>query len=459
MKPSIKYNNEIINCSSELIKIPSYEGTESEGHPFGEDVSRALNYCLDLCENLGFKTKNYNNYYGYGEIGSGDELIGILVHLDVVPEGNDWSVDPYGGEIIDGKLYGRGAIDNKGPAIASIFAMKNILDNHKDLNKRIRIIFGTNEETGWKGIQEYVKLEEHPHLSIVPDADFPVIHGEKGIINISVKKNFSDFVDDDGIIVHEIIGGERSNMVPDFCQAKISSKIQIDNILSAYNNEKNCKITMENLDADTIILKSYGKSAHGSTPYEGINSIANLLGFLSVIDLQIGDNANFIRRISHFIGTETDGDSLGVKLNDKYGNLTLNLGTIKLDQVSAEVKIDIRSPITLNTDDVINKIKDTLSPLGLDVENTSLSKAKFISEDDPLIVKLMDVYRSHTNDNSKPITIGGGTYARAFEKAVAFGPLLPGAPELAHQKDEYISVDDLTLIADIYYDALKELLV
>lgn len=458
MKPSIEYKNEIINCSSELIKIPSYEGLAEEGHPFGKDVSRALNYCLDLCDKLGFKTKNHDNYYGFAEIGQGEEMIGILVHLDVVPEGKDWSVEPYGGLVKDGKLYGRGAIDNKGPAISSIFAMKKLLDDTPNLNKRIRIIFGTNEETGWAGIDKYVSLEEHPTVSIVPDADFPVIHGEKGIIDLTIKNTFTDFVPDQGIKVHSIQGGERSNMVPDFCRAIISSNIEINHILQAYNTEKNSDIKLIENEDGKLTLNSYGKSAHGSTPEEGVNSIGNLLGFLSLIDLQVGDLTNFIRHISHFIGTETDGESLGVKLKDQYGQLTLNLGTIDLDSEKGNVKINIRSPLTLSMDDVISKISDEFNHFGLEVETTSTAKPKFIPEDDPLIETLMSVYKKHTGDDSKPFTIGGGTYARAFDKAVAFGPLLPGTPELAHQKDEYISVDDLTLIADIYYDALKELL-
>jgi len=453
------YTEQIVKSTQEIIRIKSTEDLSSKEYPFGEGVQKSLEYALNLCKNLGFKTKNVDNYAGYGEIGSGEEMVGILVHLDVVPEGDGWTFPPYSGTINDGKIYGRGSIDDKGPAIAAIYGMKAILDSSVQLTKRVRIIFGTNEETNWQGISYYLKNEETPTLGFTPDAEFPVIHGEKGILKLTVKKNFKDKVNDGGIEIIKLSGGLRSNMVPEYAFCQLKSNSSFEHILNAYNEDFNGGLTLENLGDGNFKVNAYGKSAHGSTPENGKNSISHLLSFLNHLDLQIGDQANLIRFAANKIGLETNGVSLDCNFSDEEsGNLTLNLGTIDMDHDCGKYEIDIRYPVTTKLDDIICNFKSHMASYkDLELEISSHQAPLYTPKEDPLVKSLMKVYKEYTGDDTDPITIGGGTYARSAKNLVAFGCGFPGKPELAHQKDECVEISDLILSAKIFAAAIYEL--
>ncbi|MCG0276560.1 MAG: Sapep family Mn(2+)-dependent dipeptidase, partial [Thermosediminibacteraceae bacterium] len=182
IEKAIKLNEEpLIKSVCEIIKIRSVEDAPAPGKPFGEGVARALEYALDLSRSFGFRTKNLDNYIGWAEWGEGAEMVGILVHLDVVPEGSGWTYPPFGGEIHDGKIYGRGAVDNKGPAMAALYALKTLKDAGVKFKRRVRVIFGTNEESGMKCIKYYLEHDEEPTMAFSPDAEYPIINGEKGI--------------------------------------------------------------------------------------------------------------------------------------------------------------------------------------------------------------------------------------------------------------------------------------
>ena len=205
---------DIIKTTQELIKIPSvYSKSNDKEKPFGENVNSALEYILDLGKKLGFRTKNIDGYCGYIEFGEGSELLGIIGHLDVVPEGTGWTFPPFSGTISDGKIFGRGAIDDKGPVVSSLYAMKAVMDNYK-LNKRVRLIIGLNEENDWKCIDYYKSHEEAPTVSFSPDADFPCIYAEKSILSCYIKENYKN----NKIKIRDIdCNNNALNVVPKFC--------------------------------------------------------------------------------------------------------------------------------------------------------------------------------------------------------------------------------------------------
>jgi len=285
-KTIAEMQNEMVTSMQDILKFPSLEGEKDGDMPFGKDVHDCLIYTLGLADKLGFRTKNVDNYAGYAEIGQGEEMVGILVHLDVVPEGEGWDFDPYGGIIDDGKIYGRGTLDDKGPAIATLYAMKAILDSGETLNRRVRIIFGLNEETGWAGINYYLQHEETPTLAFTPDADFPACHGEKGITVFELTKDFKELLNDGGVEVISITGGNAPNMVPDWAEAKIIESYPIDSMLKAYMTDRGGNLSLEKKDGITTI-HSKGISAHGSTPEAGENAISYLMDFINVLDLQL----------------------------------------------------------------------------------------------------------------------------------------------------------------------------
>ena len=456
----------LISNTQQLIRIKSTEEEPTENMPFGQGVQASLEFTLNLCESLGFQTKNLNNQVGYAEIGSGEDLIGILAHLDVVPAGDPstWDHPPYAAVIEDGKIYGRGAIDDKGPAMAAIYAMKAVLDSDIPLNKRIRIIFGLNEETHWKSINYYLKNAEIPSLAFTPDADFPVIHGEKGILVFNMNATFQETLDDGGIEILSISGGNRPNMVPDFAEATLIENKPFKHILETYSEAKNIKIDYKKND-DYVKIKVHGVSSHGAKPETGVNAITHLLDLLNLFDLQIGDLTNFIRFFSKHIGTEINGENIGCHLSDDLsGPLTFNVGTITCDQEHLRLGINVRYPITHTSHDVYNGINEILDKTVynhrgyITLEKKDHMGPIYFEKDHHLIKALMKVYKKHTGDTSEPLTIGGGTYARSMPNAVAFGPLLKHREETAHQANEHIYIEDLILATKIYADALAALL-
>lgn len=447
----------LIQTLQALIQIKSVKSDPVGNMPFGEGIQASLDYVLSLGASMGFRTKNVDNYAGYIEFGEGKDLLGILCHLDVVPEGDGWSHGPYSGDVIDGKLYGRGTLDNKGPAIASLFAMKALRDSGFVPNKRIRLILGTNEESGSACMDYYLKHEETPTVAFSPDADFPVIHGEMGIIVFDLEMSFIDFDPDDGIEILSLKGGNAPNMVPDYAEAKIIETKPIKEIVDAFNQTRGANIEYIKDDHYTW-LKSHGVSAHGSTPGKGVNAISQLLTLLDLLDIQIGDQSNFVRFLANRIGMAYDGKAMGVGFDDEFNALVLNLGVIDISKDHGKATINIRYPITLKESKVKTALDSTTRGTGIEIRSWHCAPPLFFPPSHPLVKTLMDVYKEKTGDtNAKPITIGGGTYARSIPNAVAFGALFPGAVDTMHQKDEYIVIEDLMKMTDIFAEAILRL--
>ncbi len=456
--------NDIVKTTQELIKIKSVEAESEPGAPFGRDMRSCLDKALNICEAMGFKVKNFDGYAGHAEYGEGDETVGILVHLDVVPEGSDWSVEPYGGEVKDGKLFGRGAIDNKGPAAAAIYALKAVKEAGEKFNKKVRIIFGCDEESGrWECMKHYFKHETMPDCGFSPDADFPIINSEMGIIIFNLKKSFPKPEETccGGLKVKYVKGGNRPNMVPDYCEALLEMKKDFTDRIAKtiqYCNDKfNFKIEAD-FEGEKCYVKSFGISAHGSTPEKGINAISQMIKFLCSLPLCVNEQTALINFIDKNIGSETNGHSFGLDMKDDVsGSLVFNFGIFDLDEENANIGVNIRYPVTKTKDEVYERLRRKIEGTGMELIEGPEKAPLYVPADNFLVQKLQKVYEEVTGLKGSLISIGGGTYARAIKNAVAFGPLFPGRPELAHQKDEYIDVDDLIKCTKIYAEAIYEL--
>jgi succinyl-diaminopimelate desuccinylase len=444
----------LIKATQEIIRIKSVKSDPQPGMPFGPGPAAALKYALDLAESFGFETKNLDNYAGWAQWGQGEEMIGVLAHLDVVPEGSDWTYPPYGGEIHDGKIYGRGAIDDKGPAMAALFALKALRDSGIKPRRRVRVIFGTDEESGSQCMEYYKKHDELPTMGFSPDADFPIINAEKGILTFEFNTKFQD-APETGIEVVSLQGGHRPNMVPDFAKAELKGdKTAIIRAVEAARTD-GANFSIED-KGDTMEVNSIGVSAHGSTPEEGKNAVMHLAQLLSTLDLA-PSQGDFIKFLDKFIGLDTSGLELGINLYDeKSGALTLNVGIANMDRESASVVVNIRYPISFRGEDILQKIREN-TPESISVVLKGDDKPHYVPEDNPMIQKLKSAYEEVTGEKAYCISIGGGTYARLFENCVAFGPSFPGDPELAHQRDEYIEVDGLIKNLWIYAKVLEYL--
>lgn len=424
------YRDKLIKSTQELVSIPSVKGEPLEGKPFGEEVNRALEYVLDLGEKLGFLVGNVDGYAGFIEFGQGSETFAILAHLDVVPEGSGWTYPPYGGEIHNDRIYGRGAIDDKGPALAALYAMKAVMESEVLVNKKVRLILGTDEESGWADMDYYFKNQPMPDFGVTPDASYPVIYAEKGILHIELYKEFNDHNEKKSSIL-TIKGGSRANMVPDLCTCELKGKEPL---------------TFE------------GVSAHGSNPSEGINAVIKALRVVE--EKGLGDNSldGFVLDILRFIGEDTTGEKLGINYSDEVsGDLTLNLGVLDINAERGKATIDIRYPVKYTQEEILGKIEESLEGTGINIRVVHGQKPLYIPKDHFLVKTLTRVFKEQTGQELEPLAIGGGTYARALDTGVAFGAGFPGKEGLAHQKDEYIEIEDLVLNAKIYAHAIAEL--
>ncbi len=416
----------MITALQGLLSIPSVTGvpavTDENGvtYPYGIATYEALNYTLAHCKAQGFRTKNCDNLLGYAEIGTGEELIGILAHLDVVPAGEGWDYPPFGGTIADGVLYGRGTLDDKGPIIAVISAMKRLLDSGRPIDKRIRLILGCQEESGeWEDIHHYKSTEELPAYGFTPDADFPAIYGEKGILSLGVEYPL------EGSGLTNVSGGLAVNMVADYAKAEtVTGKL----------------------------VEEHGVSAHGSMPEDGVNAIAKVME-------QLVDESDFAKFYMEKIGYTTDGSRISCQYSDQAsGPLTFNVGTIRTENSRIVMEVDIRYPVSIQPEEIVVALEGELHPVGGSVAVQSQKNPVFLDRDSKVIQALMGAYQQVTGQMEPPIVIGGGTYARAMDNIVAFGPVFPGHPCTEHQKNEGISLEDLYAAEEIYYQALNNLL-
>ena len=458
----VDMKDEIIQGVAESVRIKSVKSEKKEGMPFGEGVNQALEHALDLSKKLGFKVKNIDNMVGYAEFGEGEEMVAVLGHLDVVPEGDGWTHLPYDAKIHEGNLYGRGTLDNKGPIIGALFALKAIKDLELPLKRRVRIIFGTNEESGSKGVQHYNKTEEAPVAGFTPDAEYPIINAEKGIVTCTFKKHLSTRNENESVSIVSMTGGTVPNVVPEYAEAIIYSskhdKLYFMEKAKGLSKKGMCSIEIEDLHEDNQWkIKVYGVSAHGSTPENGKNAISGLIHFLSELNLSV-ELIEFVRFINEKISHETDGKRLGINLQDDVsGKLTFNLGTIKGNSEEISVGVNIRYPVTKKYNDFMLRLTDEMLSVGLKADNIKHKEPLFMDPNTELIKKLQKVYKEKTGNEPKLLAIGGGTYAKSMDNIVAFGPIFPGEPNVIHQPDEHITVDNLIKNTQIMAAAIYEL--
>lgn len=456
--------NEIILETQKLIQIPSvYSKSDNPSHPFGENANKALEYILDLGKKLGFRTKNIDGYCGYIEFGKGDKLVGIIGHLDVVPEGDNWTFPPFSGTISDNKIFGRGSIDDKGPVIASLYAMKTVMDDCK-IDKRVRLILGLNEENDWECIKYYKEHEEWPTIGFSPDADFPCIYAEKGIISTYLSIDYSQFEKQDIILENIDCNNNAINVVPKICSCvlKINNKnissSEFINNLKKIISEQNSEIDIYKIDEQRIKLTSHGIQAHAAHPDLGVNSISRLVIILDKIFKTYNINIPIFDFFNKYINIQYDGTDLGISCEDESGKLTLNVGKIELNNHVLKIGMNLRVPIKTKLTDIEKIIQKQLSAYGnIKLFITVKKEPLYVPKDSYLVKTLCNIFNEATNSRLEPIAIGGATYARAFENCISFGANLPSQEDMCHKTDEFISIDNLILATKIYARAIYEL--
>ncbi len=423
------YREAIVETLVKIMRIRSEKGAPSPGKPFGDGPAEALDAFLAEGRRLGFRTGELDGYAGWIEFGPENKpLVAAVCHLDVVPAAG-WP-EAYEPQVEDGKIIGRGSMDDKGPAVAVLYAMKSLLDEGVEPDARIRLLLGTDEESGSACMKYYTQFGESPVAAFTADADFPVINGEKGHWTFDLVWQI-DLRAESGRVLWEADCGTRANVIPG-----------------------EAVLTFKNPDGSLEEVETIGKMGHASMPQLAQNAIQYALADAYKNDPQ----DPFLKQVNMLLGTDYDGKGLGVAGSDEpSGDLTLNVGILKYEDGKGRITIDIRYPVTWDYEELRTRRDVTLAGTGFTVENEKNSPPLYRPVDDPLVVVLMDAYRKVTGRDDQPLCIGGGTYARSVPNTLAFGPTFTEDENLAHQKGEYITEETLLTAAGIYREALLAL--
>ncbi len=421
------------------ISIPSVKSEALPGAPFGPMTVKALHYFLDKAGSLGFRTSDLDGYAGFIEFGEGENETAALCHLDIVPPGDGWTSDPYTLSVRDGKFIGRGSSDDKGPAVACLMAMKVLKDSGWKPAGRIRLILGLDEESGCECMEHYKKCQRPPDIGFTPDAKFPVIFAEKGILHIRFKSKNS-FNSASPVLIN-IRGGDKANMVPSICEYSVT-----------INDDRTAKVSRN--------IKSVvrGRSSHASLPQYGENAISKAVSEISALLKDRELSHPFIDFYKEKIAEKTDGSLIGLGFSDSLsGDLTFNVGLISVTNDAISMTVDIRYPVTYSKEQILETLISETAGYGFEVDLESHMDPLVNDPQSKFVRSLCDVYNEATGECREPIAIGGGTYARRMPNIVAFGPVFEQSGDVAHQADEFITEKDLLKCVDIYSNAFMKL--
>lgn len=456
------HRDEMVHELSELVKIPSYIGTPEEGAPYGKESRRALQYAMDLGKRLGFETVvNVDDEVCYIEYGTGSRTIAVFAHLDIVREGEGWEYPPFGGEIHDNKIYGRGTVDNKGPFVALLYSLYAIKESGLDLgDTRIRVVGGTDEELGMADMKHYVEKCGAPDAGFTPDGLWPMSFTERCINYYTmsyrfVEKNTSD------IQVIQLDGGDILNMVPGKASAVLevaddSRRAEILNKMEEYSARTGYELT-GTVEGSRIYVASKGVFAHSCTPFNGKNAIVGILMFLAEQNLE-GSIGKFLNFFAEKIGFTTDGSLMGMKREDECGKLTFSLSKMNLDENGLTWIVNIRLPYTYRKE-VGADWRAVIEPNGIIIEEADEHDSYCVPLDDPLILTLRSVFEEMTGGKDSTPSYEGGTYAKVVPNIISFGSIWPGTPDLCHRPNECVDLDEYLFDAQIYANAMYALAV
>lgn len=445
-----KYEKALLHDLQAWIQIPSVSEVDADtiNYPTGKANREALDYFLNLAETSGFTTKSIDHVVGHIEYYNGAEIVGVIGHSDVVPVGDDWEDDPFSGLIKDGFIYGRGTQDDKGPMMASFYALKMLKDLGVPLSKTIRIINGTDEESGVLSVDTYFAKEQMPTVGFSPDSDFPLIYGEKGLLTYQITSKESEHSP-----IISFHSGQRANMVPDEATVVLSGVANISNLFTSFLTSTHHDGHITKLDNEQFKLTVTGKSAHGSTPEAGVNAADLMVDFLNTVNIQ----SHFLNLYTTHLLHDTTGEKINWHFNGEMGALTSNVGVVDLTNNDIKITVNVRAPHEWNVEENKANLIALLAKKQASLSSFTFKDPLYVPKEDPLIQTLLSVYQKHTGDTTPPLTTGGGTYARPMKKAVAYGMLFPGTEDRMHQKNERVPVADLIKATAIYAEALYEL--
>ncbi len=447
----VKENKEaVVQDIKDIVSINSIAGVKAEGMPFGPGVKAALDKGLEMAGRFGLKTVNVDNYIGYAELEgeSGDDYLATICHLDVVPEGNGWKADPFVVREIEGWLIGRGVCDNKGAAVLTMYMLKFFKEQGVKLPYTIRTLFGCDEETGMTDVDHYLEKEKAPLFIFSPDANFPVCCGEKGIISY---KLFSKKMENSNVVKFD--SGVAGNVIPDLAEVTFKTGVGVFPAAEGLDIEET---------AEGVKVTAHGIGGHAAFPKGTKNAIGMLVNYGLENNLFGEEEKPYFELLAKLHGV-TDGSGLGIDSDDGlFDPLTCIGGVISYKEGVFCQNINIRFPTSTDPDKIHGILAPQLEALGGNVPYAQGAKPFYISPENPIIKAMQDTYNEITGLDTKPYTIGGGTYARHFPLGVAFGiepkgSDLPDFVGTAHMAEEGYSIDGFMNALEIIILSMSEL--
>ena len=454
-----EHKQEMLDDICTLCRINSERSSYQKGKPYGEGPSRALAAALNMAEGYGFSITNYDNYVGTADMNDGERQLDILAHLDVVPAGEGWTVtEPFEPVEKDGKLYGRGTADDKGPAVAALYAMRAVKELGIPLTKNVRLILGTDEECGSSDIAHYYAEEPEAPMTFSPDGCFPVVNIEKGRLPGHM---IAEFTPSEALPrVLSVKGGTKINVVPGKAFAVIEGLD--DNLV----RDTGVKVTEETGVAfeiqgkdNTLEITAEGAGAHASTPAEGKNAIAALLLLLDRLPFAECAQTKKIHSLTElFPWNDTEGKALGVAMSDDLsGSLTVAFSLIDLDAENLDASFDSRCPICGNDETVVEPIRAKLAAHGITLENKKMTPPHHVDGDSDFVKTLLNAFEKYTGRKGYCEYTGGGTYVHDLKNGVAFGAAMPETDNRMHGADEFAVIDELVVSAKIFAQVIVDL--
>lgn len=440
-----------------MLKIESVrdESIATADAPLGPGPKAALDEFLTIAKNDGFKTEEFDGLAGHIEFGEGEEDLGILAHVDVMPAGKGWETNPFEPTIKDGRIYARGASDDKGPSMAAYYGLKIIKELGLPVSKKVRFILGTDEESSWRGMTHYFEKLPKPTIGFSPDAMFPIINGEKGNFTMEIK-----FPKLTSTKLVSFTSGLRDNMVPGDAKA-ILEGISLNEIEEAFDkftatNDLEGQVTAKD---DQVEVYLVGKAAHAQEPRNGLNAGTFLAQFLMPF-MENDEALQFLTFVGEKLHLDSRMNNFDLSFTDEVmGDLTMNAGIFNFDINGGSITLNFRYPKGIED----KTIFDTVSKVAKEFGANDFVKGKamvphYVSPEDELVQTLLNVYSKQTGQQAQGRVVGGGTYGRLLERGVAFGAQFPGAVDTMHQANEYMELEDLYRSIEIYAEAIYELI-
>lgn len=469
----MKYQNEIssyIDAHTEemiedifrLCRINSERMPAEPGMPYGPGPAEALSAALQMAENYGFAVKNYDNYAGAVDLNGNPGQLDILAHLDVVPAGEGWQVtEPFSPIRKDGRLYGRGTSDDKGPAVAALYALRCVKELGIPLTKNARLILGCDEECGSSDIEHYYQIEKEAPMTFSPDADFPVTNIEKGRLPGQFDAEFAA----SGALPRlvSVDAGIKVNVVPGkaFARTLGLNRAEMEKTAADVTEETGVHFVLEACEdeAGCVKITAVGEGAHAAGPQAGNNALTGLLTYLTRLPFapcpQMTALANLLSLMPH---GDVNGRAMGIDLKDELsGELTLAFTMLKVTDVRLEGMFDVRCPICATNENMLNVAKAALAAKGIVLRNDSFNPPHHVDAGSPFVQTLLAVYEAYTGNKGECQSMGGGTYVHHLENGVAFGASMPGTDNRMHGADERAELYDLVTSAKIFALAIAQL--